>query len=281
MAAISRIGFVLNPYNEAAADALDRARTWCDAHGVTAWDFPADAPDQISAACAGTDLVCVLGGDGTFLRSAHAIGGSRVPALGVNLGRVGFLAKVETADLEHALEQVAEGDYTVVDRFRIAATLVRADGSRVEHACLNEVVVARGSRVRVIQVEVEVSGSHLATYVADGVVVATPTGSTAYSFSAGGSILDPRLRNMIITPVASYLSPLHSVVAGEDQVVTLTLQETHDGAIVSIDGQTDLPIHPGDRVEVRALAEPLRLIEPTGSASFYDLLRTKAALLPY
>ncbi len=281
MAAIGRMGFVLNPYNEAADDTLARGRAWCDEHGVTAWDFPADATDEISAACPGTDLVCVLGGDGTFLRTAYAIGGTRVPALGVNLGRIGFLAKVETADLEHALEQVAAGDYTVVDRFRIAATLLRADGSRAEHACLNEVVVARGSRVRVIQVEVDVSGSHLATYVADGVVVATPTGSTAYSFSAGGSILDPRLRNMIITPVASYLSPLHSVVAGEDQVVTLTLQGTHDGAIVSVDGQTDLPIHPGDRVEVRALPEPLRLIEPTGSTSFYDLLRTKAALLPY
>jgi NAD+ kinase len=281
MSAIGRVGFVLNPYNEAAHDVLARGRAWCAEHRVSAWDFPADATDEITAACPGTDLVCVLGGDGTFLRTAHAIGATRVPALGVNLGRIGFLAKVEMADLEHALEQVAADEYSIVDRLRIAATLIRVDGSQAEHACLNEVVVARGSRVRMIQIEVAVSGSHLATYVADGVVVATPTGSTAYSFSAGGSILDPRLRNMIITPVASYLSPLHSVVAGEDQVVTLTLQSTHDGAIVSVDGQIDLPIHPGDRVEVRALPEPLRLIEPVGSASFYDLLRTKAALLPY
>jgi len=141
--------------------------------------------------------------------------------------------------------------------------------------------VARGPHVRMIQLEVEVSGSHLATYVADGVVVATPTGSTAYSFSAGGSILDPRLRNMIITPVAAYLSPLHSVVAGEDHVVRLSLREAHDHALISIDGQDDLPMRPGDRVEVRALEAPLRLIEPEGSTPFYDLLRTKAALLPY
>ena len=97
------------------------------------------------------------------------------------------------------------------------------------------------------------------------VVVATPTGSTAYSFSAGGSILDPRLRNMIITPVASYLSPLHSVVAGEDHVVQLTLREAADPAIVSIDGQWDIELGPGDTVEVRALPEPLRLLEPTGA----------------
>ncbi len=281
MAGIGRIGFVVNPYNDRAGEVLERGRSWCAAHGVATWDHTAEAADAIAADCAGTDLICVLGGDGTFLRTAHAIGDSGVPALGVNLGRIGFLAKVETAELEHALDQVAAGDYGVEDRFRIGATIVRTQGDRETFACLNEVVMARGARVRMIQVAVDVSGSHLATYLADGVVVATATGSTAYSFSAGGSILDPRLRNMIITPVASYLSPLHSVVAGEEQVVTLTLQGGHDGAVVSVDGQTDLVLEPGDRVEVHALDEPLRLIEPAGSASFYDLLRTKAALLPY
>jgi NAD+ kinase len=132
-----------------------------------------------------------------------------------------------------------------------------------------------------IQLAVEVGDSHLATYVADGVVVATPTGSTAYSFSAGGSILDPRLRNMIITPVAAYLSPLHSVVAGEDQVVRLTLEQAVGDAIISVDGQWDLAMAVGQTVAVRALPVPLRLIEPSGSTPFYELLRTKASLLAY
>lgn len=278
---MKRIGFTFNPYNDRAATMLDRGRAWCAANGTESWDAPGDAYDAIAAELRSTELVCVLGGDGTFLRTARAIGGSGVPALGVNLGRVGFLAKVESGGLEGALDQVKAGDYAIEDRFRISVRLVRTDGATEEHACLNEVVVARGSRVRMIQLEVEVSGSHLATYVADGVVVATPTGSTAYSFSAGGSILDPRLRNMIITPVAAYLSPLHSVVAGEDHEVDLTLREAHDGALVSIDGQLDVPIAVGDRVEVRALPEPMRLIQPTGSTPFYDLLRTKASLLPY
>jgi NAD+ kinase len=278
---VTRIGFAFNPYSDRAPAMLERGKAWCSANGVDAWDAPGDAADRIGAELEATDLVCVLGGDGTFLRTARAIGGSGVPALGVNLGRVGFLAKVESDGLERALDQVKSGDYATEDRFRIAAHLVRADGTSEDHECLNEVVVARGSRVRMIQLEVEVSGSHLATYVADAVVVATPTGSTAYSFSAGGSILDPRLRNMVITPVAAYLSPLHSVVAGEDHEVDLTLREAHDGALVSLDGQLDLPMTAGDRVEVRALAEPLRMIEPTGSTPFYDLLRTKASLLPY
>ncbi|MEO8247606.1 MAG: NAD(+)/NADH kinase [Chloroflexota bacterium] len=282
MSGLRRIGFAFNPYNAEARAVLARAHAWCASNGVEAWDAKAEDRATISRECAAqTDLVCVIGGDGTFLRAANALGETGVPALGINLGRVGFLAKVETVDLEHALDQILAGDSTVEERFRIEATISRPDGTQERHACLNEVVVARGRRVRMIRLEVEVSGSHLATYVADAVVVATPTGSTAYSFSAGGSILDPRLRNMIITPVASYLSPLHSVVAGEDHVVRLTLREASDPAIVSIDGQWDVELAPGDTVEVCALAEPLRLLEPAGATPFYDLLRTKAGLLPY
>ena len=276
-----RIGVAWNPYSERAPELLERGRAWCQAHDIDAWDAPGDARDRIGSELSTTDLVCVLGGDGTFLRTARAIGGSGVPALGINLGRVGFLAKVETHGLEHALDQVEAGDYSIEERLRISARVVRADGTSEDHACLNEVVVARGTRVRMIQLEVEVSGSHLATYLADAVVVATPTGSTAYSFSAGGSILDPRLRNVVITPVAAYLSPLHSVVAGEDHEVHLTLRDAHETALISLDGQEDLPMSVGDRVEVRALPEPLRMIEPIGATPFYDLLRTKASLLPY
>jgi NAD+ kinase len=278
---VSRFGFAFNPTNPQARAALERAETWCAANGVEAWDAEADDGDRIAAECVGTDLICVLGGDGTFLRAARGIGDSAAPTLGVNLGRVGFLAKVETVDLEQALSKVAGGDFTIEDRFRIEATQLRTDGERVRHACLNEVVVARGTRVRMIQVEVEVSGSHLATWVSDGVVVATPTGSTAYSFSAGGSVLDPRLRNMIITSVAGYLSPLRSVVAGEDQVVRLSLRQAVSGATISIDGQWDLPMAVGEMVEVRALPVPLRMVELSGGTPFYDLLRTKASLLPY
>jgi NAD+ kinase len=275
------IGFAYNPYNPGAEAVLERARAWCGARSVEAWQLPADEREQIGERLTDTDLVCVLGGDGTFLRTARAIGGSGVPALGINLGRVGFLAKVETDGLEQALDQVGAGDYVVEERFRIMATLHRSGREPEAHACLNEVALVRGHRVRMIQVEVEVSGSHLATYVADGVVVATPTGSTAYSFSAGGAVLDPRLRNMIITPVAGYLSPLRSVVAGEGHRVRLTLREATEGALLSADGQVDTEVGRGDWVEVRALREPLRLIELSGTTPFYDLLRTKAGLLPY
>lgn len=276
-----RIGFAYNPTNPAVPEVLRRGHAWCQTHAAEAWDAAADDADGIARGCEGSDLVCVLGGDGTFLRTARAIGDSRVPTLGVNMGRVGFLAKVEADGLERALDQVAAGDFALEDRLRIGVTVIRDSGEREEHACLNDVAVARGERVRLIQVEVEVGDSHLATYVADAVVVATPTGSTAYSFSAGGAILDPRLRNMIITPVASYLSPLHSVVVGEDRVVRLNLRQAGAGAQISLDGQWEIPMAVGETVEVRALQAPLRMVEPDGSTPFYDLLRTKASLLPY
>lgn len=277
---LGRIGFAVSRHNPEAAAVLARGRAWCSSRGIDSWDAVAGEVDRLDAQLDGTDLVVVLGGDGTFLRVARAIGERGVPTVGVNLGRVGFLAKVEPADLESALEGIAAGRYSTADRMRLSATIERPDGSRHTEACLNEVVVARAAQVRLIEVEVEVSGSHLATYLADGVVVATPTGSTAYSYSAGGALIDPRLRNLIITPIAAYLSAIHSVVAGEDQVIHLIVREAYGGAVVSFDGQHDVPIAVGERVEVRALPVPLRLVEPEGSTPFYDLLRTKASLLP-
>ena len=277
---LGRIGFVVSRYNPDAAAVLARGRAWCTTHGVPAWDAVADDEARLSAELPGSDLVAVLGGDGTFLRVARAIVDSEVPALGVNLGRVGFLAKVEPDELESALDGIAAGRHTIAERMRLSATVHRREGEPTVEACLNEVVIARAAQVRLIQVEVEVSGSHLATYLADGVVVATPTGSTAYSYSAGGALIDPRLRNLVITPVAAYLSAIHSVVAGEDHRVRLHLREAFGGAVVSFDGQRDVPIEVGEWVEVQALPAPLRLVEPEGSTPFYDLLRTKASLLP-
>lgn len=279
-ARLERIGFAVSRHNPHADAVLERGRAWCAAHGVASWDAIADDEELLAAELPGSDLVTVLGGDGTFLRVARAIGDSQVPALGVNLGRIGFLAKVEPDDLESALDGIAAGRHTLAERMRLGATIERRDGSRLSAACLNEVAVARAAQVRLIQVEVEVSGSHLATYLADGVVVATPTGSTAYSYSAGGAVVDPRLRNLVITPVAAYLSAIHSVVAGEDHRIRLGLREAFGGAVVSFDGQRDVALEVGEWVEVHALPVPLRLVEPEGSTPFYELLRTKASLLP-
>ncbi len=129
-----RFGFVHNPTNPDAVAALARARAWSEAHGVEGGTSAAEDREAVAAACRGSVLVCILGGDGTFLRTARALGDSGVALMGVNLGRVGFLAKVETDELERALDQVLAGDYAVEERLRIAATIVRGDGSSETHA---------------------------------------------------------------------------------------------------------------------------------------------------
>ena len=162
----------------------------------------------------------------------------------------------------------------------LEARLVRASGEVAgAFAALNDAAIVRGAEARVLRLDVAIDNTHLASYVADGVIVATPTGSTAYSFSAGGPILDPVARNLIVTPVAAYLSSLRSIVVGP----THTVRVRHvDGAagIVSIDGRDDYPVNVGDSVEIRALPRPMRFIEPPGAPPFWDLLRQKAALLP-
>jgi NAD+ kinase len=131
----------------------------------------------------------------------------------------------------------------------------------------------------VCRFDVEIDDSHLATFIADGLVVASPTGSTGYSFSAGGPIVDPVSRNMIVTPIAAYLSAIRSVVVSPRQTVRCRVVDAYE-ALVSVDGREDLPIAVGDVVEVRALERPIRLIEPRGAQPFWDLLRHKVALLP-
>jgi NAD+ kinase len=131
----------------------------------------------------------------------------------------------------------------------------------------------------VVRLAVSIDESHLATFVADGLVVASPTGSTGYSFSAGGPILDPTARNLIVTPIAGYLTTIRSVVVGGSVVVRCRVVDAHE-ALVSIDGREDVPIDVGDTVEVRALERPIRLVQPEGSLPFWDLVRKKVELLP-
>jgi NAD+ kinase len=144
---------------------------------------------------------------------------------------------------------------------------------------LNEAAIVRGSQARVVRLEVAVDDSHLATYVADGLVVATPTGSTGYSFSAGGPILDPTSRNIVVTPVAAYLAGIRSVVVSPRHTITVRVESAHD-VLISIDGREEAPLAVGDSIMVRPRERPIRFVEPHGALPFWDLLRRKVELLP-
>lgn len=277
---VTRIGFAYNPTIEAAAELGERAAGWCRMRGVEHWAAPAGETASLVAELPRTDVLVVLGGDGTFLRAAQAVAEVDVPLLGINLGKVGFLSKAEAHELEAVLAQLQAGAFSVRERMGLAGSILPAGRpAETQFTALNDIVVARGSLARVVKLDVTIDESHLATFVADGLVVSSPTGSTGYSFSAGGPILDPQSRNLVVTPIAGYLSAIRSIVVSPSQVVRARVLDAHE-ALVSIDGREDHRISVGDVVEVRALERPIRFVEPDGAMPFWDLLRTKVQLLP-
>jgi NAD+ kinase len=278
---LRRIGFAYNPTSDAAVSLRDRVVGLIEDHRVPHWAAPAADREALRRELPGTDLLVVLGGDGTFLRAARAVVEVDVPLLGINVGKVGFLSKVEATDIERVLGQLVEGRFDIEPRMALEGHILRG-GTRLEGerlVALNDVVIARGSLARVVRLDTSIDESHLASFVADGLVVASPTGSTGYSFSAGGPILGPTARNIVVTPIAGYLTTIRSIVLGPDAVVRTRIVDAHE-ALVSIDGREDIPLSVGDVVEVHAIDRPVRLVEPEGSLPFWDLVRRKVELLP-
>jgi NAD+ kinase len=278
---VTRIGFAYNPTIEAAVELSARAVGWCEVRGIDHWQAQSGDQEVLVRELATTDALVVLGGDGTFLRAVRAVAEVDVPILGINLGKVGFLSKAEAGELDSVLAKITEGRFTIDKRMALEGRILR-DGKPIDkarHVALNDIVVARGSLARVCRLDVAIDDTHLATFIADGLVVASPTGSTGYSFSAGGPILDPVSRNLVVTPIAAYLSAIRSVVVSPQQTVRCTVVDAYE-ALVSVDGREDIPVRVGDVVEVQAVERPIRLIEPEGAQPFWDLLRHKVALLP-
>lgn len=209
-----------------------------------------DASDQAILDDA-TDMVIAVGGDGTMLRAGSLGAASGTPVLGINLGRLGFLVEVGRGGWQPALERVLAGDFWLEARMRLHAELVR-DGKVVETwNALNECVVGRGDVARPIRVSAEVDDRTLARYVADALICATATGSTAYALAAGGPILPPELRNLVLVPVAPHLSLDRAIVLPEGSRVRIGLDVDHEASF-GVDGQNSIPIRGGDEIRVRA-----------------------------
>jgi NAD+ kinase len=278
---VKRIGFAYNPTIDAAVELSARAAGWCQVRGIGEWQAQSGDMKALIRELSTTDALVVLGGDGTFLRAVRAIAEVDVPILGVNLGKVGFLSKAEGGELDAVLEKIVDGRFTIDERMAIEGRILR-DGRAIHdtrHVALNDIVVARGALARVCRLDVAIDDTHLATFIADGLVISSPTGSTGYSFSAGGPILDPVSRNLVVTPIAAYLSAIRSVVVSPEQVIRCTVVDAVE-ALVSVDGREDIEVKVGDVVEVSAVERPIRLIAPEGAQPFWDLLRHKVALLP-
>ena len=233
---------------------------------------PADA-----AAAGGCELVVVLGGDGTLLRGAELARGSGTPLLGVNLGRVGFLAEAEREDLTSTVERVVDRHYDVEERLTVDVTVTR-DGDVVSRTwALNEASVEKAARERMLEVVAEVDGRPLSRWGCDGVVCATPTGSTAYAFSAGGPIVWPEVQALLLVPISAHALFARPLVVSPDSVLAVEVLPETAGGVLWCDGRRTVDLPPGARVEVRRGSEPVRLAR-LHRAPFTDRLVAKFAL---
>ena len=246
---MNRVALVYQPMISTAHDLAQRC---ADAHahqGLEWLLFSSAEIDNVSAP-SGLRLVVTFGGDGTILKAARWIGGSDVPIVGVQMGRLGFLAELMPADLPHALTPYLDRQFWSDRRVMIEADIGDIPGADAPVVALNDIVVGRGQSLRTVTVDLSMDGQLLHSFRCDGLIVATATGSTAYSFAAGGPVLAPDSSELVVTAICPHISALHSIVVPLD--VPLRLQVwTSQPAVVTVDGQVDRPLGNGEAVTVR------------------------------
>ena len=214
------------------------------------------------------DLLVALGGDGTMLRAGHISAPARVPILGINLGSFGFLTEIQRDDWQAALLRVLEGDYWLEERMMLKTVLIRDDEEIGQWNALNDAVISRGKTIRPVKLGIHINNRHLSTIVADAIIASTATGSTAYAMAAGGPILSPELRNIILVPVAPHLSIEQALVLSEKVVISVTVRTSHQ-AVISIDGQPAIDLVTDDQVEITASDYAVNFIRFQDPGYFY------------
>jgi NAD+ kinase len=216
-----------------------------------------------------------LGGDGTLLRGARLLDGAPVPIVGVNLGRLGFLTTCGAGELELVLRQVSANDYFAQARMALRATAVDAEGvDRNEWLALNDFVVHKGGFARVVRLGLTVNGDSIGTYAADGVIISTPTGSTAYSLSAGGPVVVPTVESILITPISAHALGVRPLIVPPGAEVVVDTSLSSESLIMTVDGQVGTELIPGEKLVVRRAPDPVHIVRLPGS-SFFERMRVK------
>lgn len=272
-----RIGVLYQPHIPAAHRLALVLATRLRELGVEPWLESAWEREVLAAEVNTCDLLITLGGDGTILRAARATAESNhrsPPLLAVDFGRLGFLAELQPGEAEAALPRVLDGDYWIEERYLLAARQYR-DGTRIEEAfALNDVVLVRGDGPHVLRLSVSLDGAHVTNYVADGIIVATPTGSTAYAYAAGGPIIAPTLDAMLVIPIAPHLTLTRALVVPAATLVELRA-ESHRPAVVAIDGQLVLPWERDNCLRVTRSERTVRFVRLGGRDYFYATLNAR------
>jgi NAD+ kinase len=249
-------------------------KAWCVGRGVAAAHLENEPEPHVPPLPQETEGIVVLGGDGTLLSVARHYVSLQVPLLGVNVGGLGFLTEISLDELYPAMEQVLEGKYLVEERMLLHARLRRNDEVCWEKHFLNDAVINKGALARIIELTTWIDGEYLTTYRADGLIVSTPTGSTAYTLSAGGPIVYPTLRHIIVIPICPFTLSNRPIILPDTVTVAVTLAQKVQDAYLTIDGQEGMTLKQGDRVEMSMIPQTLKLIL-SPRRSFFEILRTK------
>ncbi|MBK8984829.1 MAG: NAD(+)/NADH kinase [Chloroflexi bacterium] len=273
-------GILYHPKIVASQPLAGEIEAWLGQHGVTAWSASAWEEAAFSEALGGVDLLLVLGGDGSTLHAARLALPYQIPIFGINLGRVGFLSEARPDDWRDKLSKVIQGEYWIEERLMLHADLRRNGYVINTFTALNDLVIGRGKQARVLHLHLSVDGDHVTTYTADALIVATPTGSTAYSMAAGGPLLPPQLQNFVVVPVAAHLSLDRALVLHEEAEIIIQVQMGHE-AMLTADGQDGLDLESADEVLIRKHTHYSYFARVESSGYFYRrLMRRLGHLRP-
>jgi NAD+ kinase len=277
---ISTVGIISKPRSEEAVRVVPELVAWLAQRGVSARVDPETATylhrsDGLprESVPEGAQLLIVLGGDGTLLSAARALAGRDIPLFAVNLGNLGFLTAITVDELYPRLERVLAGDYRVSRRRMLHTEVWRKGQLAGAYEALNDISLAKADIARIIDLEVHVDDHFMCLYKADGLIVSTPTGSTAYSLSAGGPIMVPTVAALCITPICPHMLTNRPVIVPDDAVIQLTLC-SENTTYLTVDGQVGQQLGKGDRVVCRRSEHTVNLIRP-GGVQFFDVLREK------
>jgi NAD+ kinase len=273
---VNRVGILYHPLNKAAKTLAKKLEKLLVGKGVSIWLRSAWEWEKAKAQVNNTDLILSIGGDGTILRAAQVAVSDLIPITGINLGRLGFMTELSVDETVAKLPALLAGEGWIDERAMLEAELSPAaqDEPTATFYALNDVVVARGAIARTVFVEASIDGEPLTTYKADGVIVATATGSTGYSLAAGGPILPPQSKEFLLLPILPHLSSAYTMVLAPTAVVKLRITTAHQ-AILSIDGHINLPISSGAIITVKHSAKTARFLRIHPETSFYSSLEQR------
>ena len=284
---IKRIGIVLKPHQPDALKTMCELTAWLAQRGITPVGGPeierASIEEQTGCAveeitteqlAANVDLLLVLGGDGTMIATARLMGDTEVPVLGVNYGGLGYLAEFRIEELYEALEAILAGNYRLDRRVMLDIKLLRGEVEVTRNRVLNDVVINKSALARIIEIEAFLNQQFVNSFRADGLIVSTPTGSTAYNLSAGGPVIFPSMNAVVITPICPFTLSNRPIVVPDDAAIELILKTGHEDVALTLDGQVGFPLQADDRIAICKSKTIFNLVQPT-NRNYFDVLRDK------